>query len=552
MKAYNSCEALIVIPSHGVSCIRKGDDVYPRPLARCAGYAPDIVTMRFPRASGVLLHPTSLPGPSGIGDLGDGAYRFIDFLAVSGMHLWQVMPLGPTGYGDSPYAALSAFAGNPLLLSLERLVAAGLLDGADLAARPAFDDARVEYGPVISYKTRLLRRSFERFDALGPSPLHERFVAFCADHAAWLDDYALFMALKDAHQGAAWNTWEPELVTRRTEALARARAELAAEIRFHAYTQFLFFDQWSALRAYATDRNIRIIGDIPIFVAYDSPDVWAHPDLFFLDEHGSPLVVAGVPPDYFSPTGQLWGNPLYRWDRLAETGYAWWIERFRMALRLVDIVRLDHFRGFAGYWAVPANEPTAEHGRWVPGPGADIFGAIRAALGDVPIIAEDLGVITPDVHELRDTLGYPGMRVLQFAFSTDALNEHLPHWHVRNCVVYTGTHDNDTTVGWYATCSERERRFLARYLGHESQEIHWDFIRLALASVADTAIIPLQDVLGLGSAARMNFPGRPSGNWTWRYTPGQLTWLPAERLHDLLETYGRRQPPGNSGSASGS
>jgi 4-alpha-glucanotransferase len=497
--------------------------------------------IRFPRVGGLLLHPTSLPGSSGIGDLGQAAYQFIDFLATSGLHLWQVMPLGPTGYGDSPYATLSAFAGNPLLLSLEKLVEDGLLTRADLDWLPAFNPRMVEYGSVIEHKMRLLRHSFERFAGGASSHWHEALAAFCEHHSVWLADYALFMALKDLHRGAVWNTWDSELATRRPDALARARTALAWDVHFYEYVQFLFFRQWSALHTYAGQRGIRIIGDIPIFVAYDSADVWAHPELFFLDEQGNPTVVAGVPPDYFSATGQLWGNPLYRWDRLAETGYAWWIERFRAALAQLDIVRLDHFRGFADYWEVPAGEETAIHGRWVPGPGAAFFHAITAALGEIPIIAEDLGLITPDVHALRDELGYPGMRVLQFAFGTDATNEHLPHQYPHNCVVYTGTHDNDTTVGWYATLPTKERRFLARYLGHESQEIHWDLIRLALASVADMAIIPLQDVMGLGSEARMNLPGRASGNWSWRYTSDQLTWTMVERLRDLVEIYGRNK-----------
>jgi 4-alpha-glucanotransferase len=496
---------------------------------------------RFARASGLLLHPTSLPGSAGIGDVGRAAYMFVDFLAASGQRLWQVMPLGPTGYGDSPYATLSAFAGNPLLLALEALVEDGLLAAADLRTLPAFDDQRVEYGQVIEHKMRLLRRAFERFSGAAPVSLRAAFAAFRADNSGWLADYALFRALKDAHGGTVWNRWEADLAAHRPEALARAREALAGDVAFHEYTQFLFFRQWAALHAYAVARGIRIIGDIPIFVAYDSADVWAHPDLFFLDEGGNPTVVSGVPPDYFSVTGQRWGNPLYRWDRLAETGYAWWIARFRAALALVDIVRLDHFRGFAAYWEVPADEETAMHGRWVPGPGAALFHAVTDALGQVPIIAEDLGLITPDVHALRDELGYPGMRLLQFAFDTDATNEYLPHEYPHHCVVYTGTHDNDTAVGWYASRTDRVRRFLARYVGHESREVHWDLIRLALASVADMAIIPLQDALGLGSAARMNQPGRASGNWTWRCTSEQLTWAVVSRLREMAAVYGRAE-----------
>jgi len=495
--------------------------------------------MRLPRSSGILLHPTSLPGRCGIGDLGKGAFRFVDFLAESGQRLWQVLPLGPTGYGDSPYQSFSAFAGNPLLISLEKLVEEGALAPQVLEAAPRFPDHRVDYGAVIPFKLRVLHESFVHFRRHASSEQREAFAAFCAAEESWLEDFALFMALKAHHGGAPWNAWEREIAARRPEAVARWRRALANEIAFQKYLQFQFFRQWAAVKRYANERGIRVIGDVPIFVAHDSADVWAHPELFRLDETGRPTVVAGVPPDYFSPTGQLWGNPLYRWDVMAADGYAWWIARLRATLRLMDIVRLDHFRGFVAYWEVPAGAKTAERGRWVKGPGAAFFRAVREALGDVPIIAEDLGVIKPEVEALRDAFGFPGMKVLQFAFSTDAQNPYLPHNYDRNCVVYTGTHDNDTTVGWFRSLPEDERAFCLKYLGTEGREIHWELIRLAMMSVADTVVIPLQDVLGLGSEARMNYPGRLGGNWTWRYAEGALTEAVCARLVELVETYGR-------------
>ncbi len=495
--------------------------------------------MRLERSSGILLHPTSLPGRFGIGDLGAGAYRFVDFLAAARQRLWQVLPLGPTGYGDSPYQSFSAFAGNPLLIALERLADDGLLSAADLAGLPALSPDRVDYGAVVPEKWRCLRTSFARFDAAARHELRQAFDAFCADAADWLDDYALFMALKEAHGGAAWNTWPEDLRGRQRAALKRAGADLAEAVRFQQYAQWLFFRQWAAVRAYAATRRIRIIGDIPIFVAYDSADVWANPDLFYLDEDGTPTVVAGVPPDYFSATGQLWGNPLYDWQRLARTGYDWWIRRFRATLTQVDIVRIDHFRGFEAYWEVPAGAATAVNGRWVPGPGAAVFEAVRAALGDVPIIAEDLGLITPPVEALRDQLGFPGMAVLQFAFGDKPDNPYLPHNHRHNLVVYSGTHDNDTTAGWYAAADEPVRHHVRHYLARAGDDIAWDFIRTALASVADTAVVPLQDVLALGSEGRMNRPGLAGGNWDWRFRADDLHPRLAARLADLTTLYGR-------------
>lgn len=495
--------------------------------------------MRLPRSSGILLHPTSLPGRFGIGDLGNEAYQFVDFLVGAGQKLWQIMPLGPTGYGDSPYQSFSSFAGNPLLISPELLAEEGLLSQSDLDTVPDFPEGRVDYGPVIAFKQALLRRAYERFQAQAAPTRRAAFRAFCRRHAAWLDDFALFMALKEAHRGTVWSSWEKDIASRQPEALQAWTQKLADSIEAHKFAQYLFFTQWLALKDYANAFGIRIIGDIPIFVAYDSADVWAHPELFYLDENGQPTVVAGVPPDFFSETGQLWGNPLYRWEVLAQDGYAWWIERVRATLRLVDIIRLDHFRGFEGYWEVPFGEPTAVKGRWVKGPGAALFQALQDALGPLPIIAEDLGVITPEVEAIRDQFDFPGMKVLQFAFATTPADPFLPHNFLRNCVVYTGTHDNDTTLGWFQTAPPAERAFALKYTGSTGEEFNWDLIRLALASVADTAIIPLQDVLGIGSEGRMNLPGRASGNWAWRYLPGSLTPEIQERLRELTEIYGR-------------
>lgn len=493
------------------------------------------------RAGGILLHPTSLPSRWGIGDLGSAAYAFVDFLAAAGQQLWQVMPLGPTGYGDSPYQSFCSFAGNPLLISPDLLIAEGLLAG-DEAGTPHFSDDAVDYGAVIPFKFGLLRHSFERFRQHASLDQSQAFAEFKAANADWLDDYALFTALKNAHGGASWNTWEPELARHEPQALEQARTSLRDEVEFQAYMQFLFFNQWGRLKQYANRQGIHIIGDIPIFVAYDSSDVWGNRELFYLDDEGNLTFVAGVPPDYFSATGQLWGNPLFRWDVLAQQGYAWWIKRVHSALVLFDIVRLDHFRGFAAYWEIPAGEDTAINGRWAPGPGAALFSALEQALGPLPIIAEDLGVITPDVEELRDQFGFPGMKVLQFGFGGTGTDPYLPHNHIQRCIVYSGTHDNDTTVGWWQTCSQEERSFTQLYLGRDGSDISWDLIRVAFASVADTAVVPLQDTMSLGTEARMNLPGRLGGNWSWRYTPDMLRPEIAERLALLSHLYARTRP----------
>jgi len=513
--------------------------------------------MKFPRSSGILLHPTSLPGRLGIGDLGPEAYRFADFLVGAGQRIWQVLPLGPTGYGDSPYQCFSAFAGNPLLVSLEKLVAEGDLSPSDLANHlPVFPNHQVNFGWVVQHRLPLFERAARNFVARASATQREDFKVFCRENAPWLDNFALFMALKEAHGGeAVWNRWQPKVAARQPEALAHWEAVLSEPINTQKYVQYQFFKQWSELKTYCHDRGIQMMGDIPIFVAHDSADVWAHPELFHLDADGNPSVQAGVPPDYFSATGQLWGNPLYRWEVMAETGYAWWIDRFRSTLKLVDIIRLDHFRGFEAYWEVPGSEKTAIHGRWVKAPGGQMLEAVQRTLGDLPIVAETLGVITPEVEALRNRFGFPGMGILQFAFGTDPqAPEFMPHNYSRHFVVYTGTHDNDTTIGWWTSTGvgdstrtaeniRAERDFALRYLGTDGREMNWVFIRTILASVADTAIIPLQDVLGLDSKARMNLPGTSSGNWRWRFTPDQLTPEVGQRLRELTAIYGRALKP---------
>lgn len=505
------------------------------------------VSVLGPRSSGLLLHPTSLPGPFGVGDLGPAASAFVDALARARQGWWQLLPLGPTGYGDSPYQCFSAFAGNPILISPERLVEDGLLAPADLPASPR-PEGRVEFEQVIPAKERLLQRAFERFQAGAAPTLRHELEAFGRAEAAWLDDYALFMALKAAHGGVAWTGWDPALVSRQPSALAAARARLAPAVELHRFAQFLFFRQWKALQAHARTRGVRLIGDAPIFAAHDSADVWARAHLFRLRADGRPAVVAGVPPDYFSATGQLWGNPLYDWEAMAATGHAWWIDRLRAVHRLFDLVRLDHFIGFHRYWEVPGGAPTAEHGAWRTGPGAGLFDAALQALGELPIIAEDLGTVTPEVEALRLRYGFPGMRVLQFAFAGGVEPRFLPHRHDRNTVVYTGTHDNDTTRGWFAGAGPAGQARLERYLGQACREetVSWQLLRLAWASVADLAVAPAQDLLSLGREARMNVPGEPTGNWRWRLRPGQLDEPVLARLAELTETFERCAPAGGA------
>jgi len=479
--------------------------------------------MTLSRKSGILLHPTSLPGPDGIGDLGPECYRWMDFLHGCGCSLWQILPLGPTGFGDSPYQCFSAFAGNPYLISPTLLLEERLLNRDDFLDRPNFPVEQVDFGAAITWKTTILDRAFSRFKKSRSTKLHQQYQDFCRQEAGWLDDFGLFMAIKEVHGGGSWDGWPVELRLRLPEALSKFSAENTPVVEKHKFRQFIFFSQWQRIFEYAHARGIQIIGDIPIFIAYDSADAWANPELFFLGKDSRPTVVAGVPPDYFSPTGQLWGNPLYRWSAHKRQGYAWWIKRFMSVLRTVDFARLDHFRGFAGFWEIPAGMPTAEIGRWVKGPGKNFLSAINRTLKGLPIIAEDLGLITPDVIDLRDSFHLPGMKILQFAFGSTPEDPFLPHNYPFNCVAYTGTHDNDTTRGWYESAPEIEKNLCRRYLASSGEHIHIDMIRELWKSPAAFAIGPLQDFLGLCSESRMNYPGRPAGNWSWRYLPCQLS-----------------------------
>lgn len=497
--------------------------------------------MPSPRCAGILLHPTSFPSRFGIGDLGLEAYRFVDFLSKSYQQLWQILPVGPTGYGNSPYASYSAMAGNPMLISPDKLREDGLLSEEDFANLPEFPHETVDFGQVVQIKIPLLKQAFENFKTKASPVQHQEFAGFCETKAYWLDDYALYMALKDAHEGASWHTWKPEIARRQPEALEQSRAQHSKEISYYKYIQFEFFRQWSQLKSYANMRGIQIIGDIPIYVAHDSADVWSHPEIFCLDEEtGEAALMAGVPPDYFSATGQLWGNPIYNWEELQKQDFKWWVQRFEAMLDYVDVIRIDHFRGFQAYWVVKQGETTALNGSWVEAPGEALFQVVGQKLGKLPVLAEDLGVITPEVEALRDQFEFPGMKILQFAFGSDPGNPYLPFNYSRNCVVYTGTHDNDTTVGWFNQASDYEKQKLWLYLGCMSNDgIHWDMIRLALSTVANQAILPLQDVLGLGTQSRMNVPSKAEGNWGWRYQPDALTEELGDRLKTLTETFGR-------------
>lgn len=506
--------------------------------------------MKLPRASGILLHPTSLPGDFGIGDLGPKAFEFVDFLVRSGQSYWQILPLGPTGYGDSPYQCFSAFAGNPLLISPELLTEVGLIDAETLRNKPVFESHRVDFAAVYDWKTKKLPEAYKNFHATTSVDLRGRFEKFAQENAAWLNDYALYKAIKTSQGQKAWYEWPDPLKLRMPATIENESERLYEEIQAERFYQFLFFSQWLELKEYANKNGIKIVGDMPIFIAFDSADVWCNQDKFKLDDDGSPKVVAGVPPDYFSTTGQLWGNPIYDWAAMQTDGFSWWIDRIRHTLKTVDILRIDHFRGFAASWEVPAGEETAENGRWVEVPGDELFHTIKRELGDLPFWAEDLGVITPDVEKLRDSLGFPGMRILQFAFGGDTKNHDLPHNYVGNCVAYTGTHDNDTTVGWWlsqagagstrdATEIGRERDYCLEYLDSDGEQIHWDFIRAVWASVANTAITPMQDILGIGTEARMNLPASTSGNWQWRMDKDSLSDEITQRLKKLTGIYGR-------------
>lgn len=496
--------------------------------------------MNFERAAGVLLHPTSLPGPYGIGDLGIFAQQYIDWLADAGVRWWQVLPLNVPGEGNSPYATRSTFAGNTLLVSPEGLVADGLLSPKDLQPVPPFRGPGVDFAGAEGFKTRLLRRAFETYrhgkDAALPRALDE----FRTTEKNWVEDWAVFAALKEAHANVAWFDWPRALALREPRALAAWRSAHEEEVEFHVFAQFVFARQWRRLRDYAATRKVRILGDMPMFVALDSAEVWARRDLFLLDADGRPTSVAGVPPDYFNADGQFWGNPLYDWEAMAGEGYAWWIERVRQTLETVDALRLDHFRGFAAFWNIPKGARTAKEGAWTPGPGRALFDAVAKALGELPFVAEDLGLIDAPVNELRNALELPGMAVLQFAFSPEPRSLFLPCSHTKNLVVYTGTHDNNTTRGWYdEEANEKEKDFLRRYLGVAGHEIHWDMIRAALGSVADLAIVPHQDLAGLGSAARMNRPGTSKENWDFRLAGWMLDPGIRYRLAELVWLFGR-------------
>jgi 4-alpha-glucanotransferase len=488
------------------------------------------------RTAGVLLHITSLAGRHGSGDLGPGARAFVEWAAQAKLSWWQMLPVGPAGYGNSPYSALSSFAGNPLLLSLEALAAGGLLAADEAPAQPG---GRIDWGRTQAARGRALRAAFERFRAR-PLRARARFEAFQVAEKRWLDDWTLYAALKAAHGGGSWVEWPEPLRARRRAALGEARRRFADDLAFHGFCQWLFHEQWRALRAHAHEHGVALVGDVPIFVAHDSADVWAHPELFRLDARGQPTHIAGVPPDYFSATGQRWGNPLYRWSRHRASGYRWWIDRMASTLQRFDAVRIDHFIGFQRYWEIPASEPTAVKGRWLPGPGAHFFRAVRRKLGALPLVAEDLGAITPEVKALRDAFALPGIRLLQFAFGTDpSAPDFVPHAYPRRAVVYTGTHDNDTTLGWYAAAPETERAAARAYLGVTGDHIHWDMIRAVHMSVADLAIVPMQDLLGLGNEARMNLPGTPAGNWEWRMEPGAPSAALAARVGEMIQIYGR-------------
>jgi 4-alpha-glucanotransferase len=491
------------------------------------------------RAAGLLLHPTSLPGSFGVGDFGPEAERFLDWAASAGQSLWQILPLSPTGGFDSPYGGISAFAGNPLLISPERLVEEGLLGPEELTRAPRFSPGAVDFGYVRAWKESVLRSSWSRFER-APRGASDELEAFRQSprQATWLADWSLYRALAEKLAPDPWNRWPPELARREPDALAAARQELSEPIAYYEYVQWLFFRQWDLVRRAAQRRGISIIGDVPIYVSHESVDVWSHSRQFELDANGDPEMVAGVPPDAFSETGQLWGYPVYRWDIMKEDGYSWWIERLDCASTAADLLRIDHFRGFESYWAVPGFATDARSGAWRPGPGGSFFRAVHAALKDLRLIAEDLGVITDEVIELRKAAGIPGMKVLQFAFSEDD-SPHAPHRHVADAVVYTGTHDNDTARGWYAALSPEERSRLGEYLGGDGFEIEWDLIRAAYASVADRAIVPLQDVFGLASEARMNTPAKAHGNWAWRARREDFTPERAERLKRLAVLTGR-------------
>ncbi|MFX0171819.1 MAG: 4-alpha-glucanotransferase [Candidatus Hodarchaeota archaeon] len=493
------------------------------------------------RYGGILVHPTCLPGKYGIGDLGPNLYKFLDFLAKSELRVWQILPLGPTGYGNSPYQCLSAFAGNPLLISPDKLVHINLLDDVKV---PSFSDHKVDFGKVIPFKRELLGQAYKNFSEMTPDSLHQHYQSFITDQKYWLEDYSLFMAIKEYKKLKSWNFWGKNFKSHNLDLIIDWREKHTDEIEYHKFVQFIFFLQWNEICVYAHKKNVKIIGDIPIFVAYDSSDVWSHPELFLLDNEGELEYVAGVPPDYFSKTGQRWGNPLYRWDIMRENGYQWWINRIRHNLSLVDYLRIDHFRGFEANWRIKASEKTAVKGEWIQGPGIDLFLALKEELGTLPIIAEDLGIITPEVDELVRRTGFPGMKVLQFAFSPNQSkvlveDRYLPHNFSYNSIVYTGTHDNETTATWFSSAPKILKEYVLEYMNSNGDDFVGDFIRLAMSSVSQISIIPIQDFLRLGNDGRMNFPGTETGNWEWRFTLDQLTDEISKEIALFNKLYGR-------------
>lgn len=506
-----------------------------------------VFSMRFPRASGVLLHPTSLPNEFGIGDFGKSAYDFVDFLDASKQSYWQILPLGPTGFGDSPYQSFSAFAGNTNLISPEVLVEDKLLSAYDLLEKPDFPTDKVDFGEIIKWKDQLLKKAYANFRLTANSSIRSSFQSFIQEVSDWLDDYALFRTIKESQSQKSWLEWEMSLRKRDEDALREIRLESFETIQEQKFYQFLFFKQWMRLKNYANGKGIKIIGDIPIFVSLDSADVWCNPREFKLNEDLSPKVVAGVPPDFFSKTGQLWGNPIYDWEKMRVDNFSWWVSRIKFALKTVDILRIDHFRGFEASWEVPGKDKTAENGIWVKVPGRELFHTLKQRLGDLRLVAEDLGDVSPEVEVLRDENQFPGMRVLQFGFGGDAENTYLPHNYVKNCVAYTGTHDNDTAVGWFRSKKKAksknntEAKHCLEYLNSNGNEFHWDFIRGVWSSIANTAIAPMQDILGLDNAARMNFPSTKSGNWVWRCDADAFSNEISDRLKRMTEIYGRKR-----------
>lgn len=499
--------------------------------------------MRFERAAGILLHPTSLPGDYGIGTIGDNALHFVDFLSDCGQKLWQVFPLGPTGYGDSPYQSFSTFAGNPLLIDLIELQKDGLLSKNDLERIPHFKKNQIDFGKLIEVKYELLSIAFQNYK-VDKNSFKNYCGKFCVENADWLDDYSLFMSVKEFHGGKLWTEWEEDIAFRKEGAIEKWSEKLQYRIEYQKFLQYTFFKQWKKVKSYANSKGIKIIGDIPIFIAYDSADLWSNRKYFTVDEKGKLDTVAGVPPDYFSETGQLWGNPLYKWIEMEKDNFIWWQNRIKKTLEMVDIIRIDHFRGLDAYWEIPGDAPTAQSGRWIKAPGKKLFEVIKKELGELPIIAEDLGVITKSVEELRDSFEFPGMKILQFAFGESGDRNFLPHNHVNNCVVYTGSHDNDTTRGFFE--HERKTRsgiyeWAQKYLNYHGKDMTFELIRTAYASVADMVVIPMQDILNLGSEARMNFPGKLGGNWTWRFDWNQVNESIPKLYKEMTELYDR--PP---------